>query len=207
MKPVIKYLMLTLLAFAFAGASAQQLNEDTTTHQPFFKATKFSSRCYVGIDASVVQVLKTRAGSNFGVNLNWVVNHKFVISAIYDGLASHNQIQKIVTPNDHSDTVTLVHRYVGLGFSYILFDNKFFSLQPGLSAGWGHIQYTYGSNTYKDNFAEIVPAVTATYNCTKYFRFGLGLNYRIAAAAKLNGLNSADISGIGGIIFIKVGTF
>jgi hypothetical protein len=207
LKNAVKYLVLLWLAFTGLSASAQILNEDTTTHQPFFKATKFSSKCYVGLDASAVQILKTRAGSNFGVNLNWVVNHKFVVSAIYDGLASPNQIQKIVTPNDHSDTVTLMHRYVGLGFSYILFDNKMFSLQPGLSAGWGYIQYTYDGTTCKDNFAEVVPAVTATYNCTKYFRFGLGLNYRIAAGAKLNGLNSADISGVGGIIFIKVGTF
>jgi hypothetical protein len=207
MKPAVKYLMLMLLAFAVAGASAQQLNEDTTTHQPFFKASKFSSRCYVGLEASVVQVLKTRVGSNFGVDLNWVVNHKYVISAIYDGLATQNQIQKIVTPADPYTPLYLAHRYVGLGFSYILFDKKLFSLQPGLSAGWGHMQYKYGDITYNSDFAEIVPAVTATYNCTKYFRVGLGLNYRIGAAAKLNGLNSADISGVGGIIFIKVGTF
>ena len=207
MKRTFKYLVLLLLTVTGLSTSAQILNEDTTTHKPFFKANKFSSRCYVGIDASVVQVMKTQAGSNFGANLNWVVNHKFVVSAIYDGLASHNQIQKTVTPNDHSDTVTLVHRYVGMGFSYILFDNKMFSLQPGLSAGWGHIQYAYNGTTYSDNFAEIVPSVTATYNCTKYFRFGLGVNYRIAAGAKLNGINNADISGVGGVIFIKVGTF
>jgi len=206
MRPIIKYTVLLMLAFTGLRASAQLMEEDTSTHQPFFKAAKFSSRCYIGLDASVVQILKTRAGGNFGVNLNWIINHKFVVSAIYDGLITQNQIQKIVTP-DIADTIHLGHRYVGLGFSYILFDKKLFSLQPGLSAGWGRIQYGVNNQTYHKDFAEIVPAVTATYNCTKYFRIGLGLNYRIATGASLNGLKSSDISGVGGIIFIKVGRF
>lgn len=207
MKPVTKYVVLMLLAFTGFSASAQILNEDTTTNQPFFKATKFSSRCYVGLDGSAVQILKTKAGGNFGGNLNWVINHKFVVSAIYEELGSPTQIQKIVTPDNHADTITLTHRYMGLGFSYIMFDKKMFSFQPELNAGWGHIQYAYNNETYKKNFAEIVPAVSATYNCTKYFRVGLGLNYHIAAGANLNGLKDGDISGIGGVVFIKVGTF
>lgn len=207
MKLVAKYAVLWLLVFAGLSALAQQMPEDTTTNQPFFKANKLSSRCYVGFDASAVQILKTRVGGNFGANLNWVINHKYVVSAIYDGLTTQNQIQKIVTPSDPSTPNYLTHRYVGLGFSYILFDKKLFSLQPGLSAGWGHIQYTYGNVTYNKEFAGIVPEVSATYNCTKYFRVGLGLNYRVAVGTKLNGLTSADISGVGGIIFIKVGTF
>ena len=176
MKLAVKFIVLVLWAFTCSGVSAQQLNEDTTTNQPFFKASKFSSRCYVGLDGSVVQILKTRVGGNFGANLNWVINHKYVSSAIYDGLTTQNQIQKLVTPADPATPLYLTHRYVGLGFGYILFDKKLFSLQPGLSAGWGHTQYTYTNVDYKKEFAEIVPEVTATYNCTKYFRVGLGLN-------------------------------
>jgi len=204
---VVKYIVILLLAFAGIGASAQIMDEDTTTNQPFFKATKFNSKCYVGLDGSAVQILKIKAGGYFGANLNWVINHKFVVSAVYEELGSPTQIQKIVTPQESNDTIRLVHRYVGLGFSYIVFYNKLFSLQPGLSAGMGHIQYNYNNENYHQNFAEILPSVSATYNCTKYFRVGLGLNYRIAAAVNLNGLKSGDISGVGGVVFIKVGTF
>ena len=207
MKQMFKYIALLLLALTGLSTTAQVLDEDTTTNQPFFKATKFNSKCYVGLDGSAVQVLKTKAGGYFGANLNWVINHKFVISAIYEELGSPTQIQKIVTPQESNDTIRLVHRYVGLGFSYIAFDKKLFSLQPGLSAGWGYIQYSYNNESYHQNFAEIVPSVSATYNYTKYFRVGLGLNYRIAAAVNLNGLKSGDISGVGGVVFIKVGTF
>jgi hypothetical protein len=206
MNSTAKYIVLLLLAFAGLRASAQIMDEDTSTNQPFFKASKFNSKCYVGLDASAVQILKTKAAGNFGANLNWVINHKFVVSAIYEELGSPTQIQKIVRPGE-TDTITLHHRYVGLGFSYIAFHKKLFSLQPGLSAGWGHIQYNFNNENYHQNFAEIIPAVSATYNCSKYFRVGLGLNYRIAAGVNLNGLKSADISGIGGVVFIKVGTF
>jgi len=207
MKWNTKYVLFFLLAFTGLRASAQVWDEDTTSHQPFFKASKFSSRCYVGLDASVVQILKTKAAGNFGVNLNWVINHKFVVSAIYDGTATQPQIQKIVTPGDNSDTIHLVHHYVGLGFGYIVFYNKLFSLQPELNAGWGRIQYGFNNVNYHKDFAEIMAVVSATYNCTKNFRIGLGLNYHIAAGARLNGLTSADISGAGGVIFIKAGTF
>jgi hypothetical protein len=209
MKKKVGYIVLLLLAMVGFRASGQIMTEDTTTNQPFFKASKFNSKCYVGLNASAVQVLKTQAAGNFGADLNWVINHKFVVSAIYEELGSPVAIQKIVAPADHSDTLhlNLTHRYVGLGFSYILFDQKLFSFQPGLSAGWGFIKYSYENITFKNNFAEIVPAVSATYNCTKYFRVGVGLNYRIAAGVNLNGLKSADISGVGGVVFIKVGTF
>jgi hypothetical protein len=201
------YIMFALLVLTGFKASAQVMEEDTTTNQPFFKATKFNSKCYVGVNASVAQILKNQATGSFGGDLNWVINHKFVVSAIYDETVNQVQIQKIVSPADPTSPTYLIHRYTGLGFSYILFDNKLFSFQPGLSAGWGHIQYSYNNVNYHDNFAEVVPDVSATYNCTKYFRFGLGLNYRIAAGASLNGLKSGDISGVGGVVFIKVGTF
>ena len=207
MRLFVKYFAVLVLVLSAAGLKAQLINEDSSTQQAFFKASKFSSRCYAGLDASVVEILKNKAGGNFGVNLNWVINHKYVVTAIYDGTATQVAIQNRVKPADPNNSTYLTHRYVGAGFSYILFDNKLFSFQPGLTAGWGHIQYSYNNVTYHSNFAEIVPEVEATYNCTKYFRFGVGLNYRVALGASLNSLKSADISGVGGIIFIKVGTF
>jgi hypothetical protein len=207
MSRVYKSIAFLLLAFGGLRASAQVMDEDTTTHQPFFKASKFNSKCYVGVNGSAVEILKNQAAGYFGADLNWVINHKYVVSAIYDETVNQVQIQKIVNPNDPSSPIYLIHRYLGLGFRYILFNNKLFSFQPGLSAGWGHIQYNIDSVNYHNNFAEVVPEVSATYNCTKYFRFGIGLNYRLALGASLNGLKSADISGVGGVVFIKVGTF
>ena len=207
MPAVSKYfLLLFMLAFS-TGVSAQLMEEDTTTHQPFFKAKKFNSKCYVGLEAVATQMLKTKAGMNTGISLNWVINHKYVISAKYYALSSPLNIEPTVVPDQPQANISLKHQFAGLGFSYILFNNKMFSFQPEISAGWSNISYTYLTNTYHKNFGEIIPAVYGVYNCTKYFRLGAGLNYRATIGASLNGLKDSQISGVSGVIFIRVGTF
>ena len=80
-------------------------------------------------------------------------------------------------------------------------------MQPELAGGWGTVKFGYANTTYRKDFAEFIPGIYGTYNVTKYFRFGVGLNYRITAGASTQGLKDADVSGLGGCLFIKVGTF
>lgn len=144
---------------------------------------------------------------NLGLSLNWVINHKFVVSAKYHVLTTPVNVQPRVAPDNSGDTIRPIMHYAGLGFSYILFSNKKFSFQPELSAGWGAVKYSYKNKNYRKDFAVIMPAVYGVYNATKHFRFGLGLNYRLAIGGSLNGLKDADLSGVGGVMFIRVGTF
>jgi hypothetical protein len=190
------------------NASGQIIDEDTTTHQPFFKARKFNSSCFADFDAMPAEILKTKAGFFAGAGLNWVINHRFVVVARYTGLTTPVAIQNIVTP-DHSPEVDLKLQSAAVGFGYIVFSDKLFSFQPELTAGWGGIKYTPDSTDihFKKSFGEIIPALYGICNATKYFRVGIGLNYRICAAASFNGLKNEDVAGIGGVIFIRVGTF
>jgi hypothetical protein len=206
MKVTNKYVFLLVFGLLSLRGSAQLMEEDTTTNEPFFKAHKFNSKCYIAAGGSLSQILKSGDAMYLGFSLNWVINHKFVVTAQYTGITSPINIQKIVSP-DVPGYITLSHQFVGGGFSYIIFDNKRFSLQPELCAGWGNLKYVYNNDAYRKDFVEIVPAVYAVYNATKFFRFGVGLNYRITAGASVNGLNDADMSGIGGLVFIRVGTF
>ena len=144
---------------------------------------------------------------NLGFSLNWVINHKYVVTARYNVLTTPVDIREKIAPGQVIDPVNLVQHFAGLGFSYILFEQKKFSFQPELTVGWGAIKYKEGTITSRKDFAVMVPAVYGVYNCTKNFRFGLGLNYRITAGGKLNGLKDGDLSGIGGLVFIRVGTF
>lgn len=201
MNKTLKYFLPLLLLCSCYLGKAQIFIEDTSHHAPFFAAKKFDSKCYVGFEGTATQILKTKAAMNLGLSLNWVVNHKFVVSAKYHVLT----IPVKVYP-DKTDTILQQH-YAGLGFSYILFYNKKFSFQPELSAGWGSIKYFYQNKNYRKDFAVIMPAVYGVYNATKHFRFGLGLNYRLAIGGSLNGLKDADLSGVGGVMFIRVGTF
>ncbi|HLP20582.1 MAG TPA: hypothetical protein VK174_09790 [Chitinophagales bacterium] len=201
--------LLLCLLFLLSGAGflahAQVMKEDTTTNEPFFAAKKFDSKFYVGFEMVPTQILKTKGAMNLGFSLNWVVNHKFVASAKYHVLTTPVNVQSRVAPDRPTDTFNLQHHYAGLGFSYILFANKKFSFQPELSAGWGMLRYRRNEVNYTSHFGMIIPAVYGVYNATKNFRLGVGLNYRIAAGSKL--VSSADMSGVGGVVFLRVGTF
>ena len=205
-RPLKYFLLFFMLAFSM-GVSAQLMEEDTITHQPFFKAKKFNSKCYVGLEAIATQMLKTKVGMNTGISLNWVINHKYVVSAKYYALSSPLNIEPTVLPDQPTININLQHQFAGLGFSYLVCNNKLFSFQPEISGGWGNINYTYLAKTYRKNFGEIIPAVYGVYNATKYFRLGAGLNYRATIGASLNGLKDSQISGISGVVFIRVGTF
>lgn len=185
-------------------SSAQIIVEDTTVNEPFFKAKNFDSKCFVGIEAIPTQILKTKAAMNLNFNLNWVVNHKFVVSVYYYTLTTPMNIRPLVAPT-RSDTINLKHHSAGLGFGYIFFHDKKFSIQPTLSGGWGYMKYGYGGGTWNRHFGVITPAVYGIYNATKYFRFGVGLNYRATIKATL--IKDSDLSGVGGVVFIRVGTF
>ena len=203
----VKYGFFLLLLSVYSFTNAQVITEDTTHNQPFFAAKKFDSKCYVGFEGTATQILKKKAAMNLGLNLNWVINHRFVVSAKYHVLTTPVNIQSKVAPNNFGDSIQLTHHFAGLAFSYILFEKKKFSFQPELSVGWGVAKYSFQSKIYRKDFAVLIPAVYGVYNATKYFRFGLGLNYRLTAGGKLNGLTDADLSGVGGVVFIRVGTF
>ncbi len=203
----LKYLFLLLVLCSYHSIRAQVITEDTTTRAPFFATNKFNSKCYVGFEGTVSQILKTKAAMSLGLNLNWVINHKYVVSAKYNVLTTPVNIQDKVAPDNPTDTIHLTQHFAGLAFSYILFNNKKFSFQPELAVGWGATKYSHQNKTFRKDFAVILPSIYGVYNANKNFRFGAGLNYRLTAGGSLNGLKDADLSGLGGMVFIRVGTF
>lgn len=197
-----------LLVFLAFGVQAQVLEEDTTTNAPFFAAQKFKSSCYVGIEAQVAQVMKNKAGMQMGFNLNWVVNHKYVVSARYQNLTTRHDIHSIVVPY-LTEPVYLIQHMAGLGFSYILFSDKKFSFQPELSGGWVGVKFEHPTDVYqRKDAAFIMPAVYGVFNATKYFRMGVGLNYRAVIGPSFFGFDPMkNLSGVSGVVFFRIGTF
>lgn len=140
-----------------------------------------------------------------GFNLNWVINHKFVVSAKYHTLTTTNDLRPIVAQSLNSP-IYFNHHYAGLGFSYILFHDKKFSLQPELSAGWASVKFNFDGKNRHD-YGAIIPAVYGTWNATKLFRIGVGLNYRAVVGTKYYNINSMQLGGVSGVVFMRVGTF
>ena len=82
---------------AFA-AQAQVIVEDTVRQGAFFASKKFTSNCYVGFEAQPGQILTNKAAMLVGFNLNWVVNHQYVVSAKYHTLTTQNDVRELVEP-------------------------------------------------------------------------------------------------------------
>lgn len=181
--------------------------EDTSTNEPFFKASKFKSNGYVGFDMQPTQILKTKAAMIVGFSLNWVINHRFVVSAKYHTLSSRTNIRPVIVPGSDGNT-WLTHHFAGLGFGYIFFHDKKFSLQPELTAGWSSAKFEYPTDTKNRNdYGAIIPAVYGVYNAHKNFRVGAGINYRAVIGSKYRNIIPMDLSGVAGVVFIRVGTF
>lgn len=203
-----KGLFVVVLSFCiFSLVHAQVMTEDTTINEPFFKASKFKSNGYVGFEMQPTQILKTKAAMLVSFNLNWVINHKFVVIVKYHTLSSRTNIRSIVLPGSDGNT-WLVHHFAGLGFGYIFFNEKKFSLQPELAAGWSSAKYMVSSAVSKRNdYGTLIPAVYGIYNAHKNFRVGVGLNYRAVFGKNFDNITTTHLSGVAGVVFIRVGTF
>lgn len=187
--------------------AAQLMEEDTARQAPLFAAQKFSSRCFVGFDTRAGQILKNQAASQVAFSLNWVVNHRYVVTAKYHTLGSQKDISNIVVPYS-TESIPLIHHYAGLGFGYLFFHDKRFSLHPELTMGWAAIKFKHPAEEFqRKNYAMIVPAVYGVWNATHLFRLGLGLDYQAAFGQRFFSFKSSYLNGVGGVVFIRVGTF
>lgn len=200
--------LLLFLSVLWAGAAFGQLiEEDTTLNEPFFKSKAFHSSGYVQAEVQPAQILKTKAAGLMGFGLNWAINHRYVIGAQYFTLVSQNDITDLVG-SGYTAKKLLIHHFAGLGFSYIFFDDKKFSLQPGLTAGWCSAKYEIGEKKFlRRDYGALVPSLSGVFNASKHFRVGVGLNYRAVIGPRFFALRSTDLSGVSGVVFFRVGTF
>lgn len=183
------------------------MEEDTSRQAPLFQAQKLSSRCFVGFDTRAGQILNNKAASQVAFSLNWVVNHRFVVTAKYHTLGSKKDIRSIVVPYS-AKAIPLIHHYAGLGFGYLFFHHKRFSLHPELSMGWAAIKFEHPADEFqRKDYAMLIPAVYGIWNATPHFRLGLGLDYQAAFGPRFFTFKSNYLNGVGGVVFLRVGTF
>ncbi len=197
------YVATLLLVFASSFAFAQ---DEDTTKKAFFYSKKFVSTAYVQAGVAATHIAGSAAATSH-FSLHWVINHKYVVGANYHLLSSRENITKLTYP-DSKEQLYLTHNFAGLSFGYILFHDKNFSLQPELAAGWSNIKFTqFDTVTTKKNLAGIIPAVYGIWNATHIFRIGVGLNYRLIVGEPFKELNTKNLSGVGGMIFLRFGRF
>lgn len=197
--------MIALLLFVFVASCAFAQDEDTT-QKPFFYSKKFVSTAYVQTGVAATHMVGSAAATSH-FSLHWVINHKYVVGANYHILSSRENITKYTYP-DAPEKIYLTHNFAGLSFGYILFHDKKFSLQPELAAGWSNIKFTqFDTVTTRRNLAGIIPAVYGIWNATHIFRIGVGLNYRLIVGEPFKELKTQNLSGVGGMVFLRFGKF
>lgn len=196
-------LILSVFQLLFFASSAQEQGD---TLEPFFKSKKFESTAYVQAGVAATQMFGSIAATSH-FSLHWVINGKFVVGGHYHLLSSRNDIALLTYP-DYNKKIYAAHNFAGVSFGYIFFHDKKFSLQPEIAAGWANIKLTrFDTVTVKRNYGGIIPAVYGTWNATKILRIGIGLNYRIIVGERFKDLTNGKLSGVGGMVFIRLGRF
>ncbi|MCS6934528.1 MAG: hypothetical protein NZM35_05185 [Chitinophagales bacterium] len=187
---------------------AQPLDEDTTTRQPLIVSKKFKSRFYVGTEAICGQILRNRVAMLTGWNLNWVINHRFVVSARYHILSSRLNISHITQPGSTDVKHYLKHHYAGLSFGYLVFHDSYISLHPELSGGWALARFEdTGAQIRQNHYGMLIPAIHVVCNVSSIFRVGAGVNYRLAIGREFRNIRPTHLGGASGMLFIRIGTF
>ena len=85
------------------------------------------------------------------------------------------------------------------------------AVHPAISTqlGWGSITQTDDNHYHlsSDNVFVINPTLELEMNFTKFFRLGVGANYRFVNGVNTSNLTNADLSGLGAFLSFKFGWF
>ncbi len=190
------------------SAWAQEIEEEQ--REGLFTAKKFESDAFVEMTGQFTTFTGSFAAiTRFG--LTWVINHRWTLNGTYDILTTNNDVSQLLTtepipPTD--EKVFANYQSAGLKFGYIFWDQSWFSLHPEWKFAWGQVKYEYPEGIIRhQNFYVGEPMVNAVFNVSDFFRVGASVGWRYALSVDLNGIETKDINGFGGGVFIRVGQF
>jgi hypothetical protein len=196
----VKKIIAAILVVWVSGAFAQA---DTTR---LFYAQKFDSKAFVELGSNFMRVNKEPA-MNIDFSLNWVVNNKYYLGAVYSQLASFNTLP-LMLENAEYDTLRFMQQTAGLRFGYIFFhDHKIISFSPDFTTGWANFKFPDSDISEVKHYAFFTPAVKAVFNVSNHFRVGAAIHYRVFAGINESYISSGNLSGMGGGVFLRIGAF
>lgn len=182
------------------------------------------SAAFVEFGSNIRQV-NSSAGMDINLSVNWLLNHKYYIGAVYSQLAS---VEEVLSADSlgftrpipqYNINTAIKYQTLGVRFGYILFENqKIISFSPDLTIAYTGIKLVTNGDKQKINGALISPALKGVFNVSDYFRIGVGVNYNAfifsaydssedLSQPYITQLTAKNLSGIGGGIFLRVGRF
>jgi len=155
-----------------------------------------------------------RDAINMGIRGGWIANHKFVLGFAGTGFYSDKR----------STVINGLANYIAGGYGGLLFEPILMPMNQvhvsfPMIIGAGGVTILEGYNNMHDwdiyppteigsaPFFVFEPGAELEFNIAKFFRFGLGVSYRITSDIDLLGLSSDALRGLNGHIIFKFGKF
>ncbi|MFC1538484.1 hypothetical protein ACFL6H_03595 [Candidatus Latescibacterota bacterium] len=153
--------------------------------------------------------VNNRTSYMIGGRGGWIVNRKYTF-----GLGAYGLISAVGAPAEtrieyNSPKLKMEYNYGGFEFVYIINSDNLIHYNLYSLFGLGSIELysTKNINQHNDSFFVFEPAINVIVNVNPMIRIGMGISYRILSGIDTYGIESSDISGIGGTITIKLGNF
>jgi hypothetical protein len=150
-----------------------------------------------------------------GGRIAWIIDHSIAIGFFGNGFVSASDFNKII--DNVNSNVTLAGGYGGFLIEPILFPKHpihvSFPIELGVggagyqSSSYNPKTYDYMGNSNGDAFMVVKPGVELEMNMLKFFRLGLGMQYRYIYGLNLDGFNKNDLNGLSASIAFKFGKF
>ena len=143
-----------------------------------------------------------------GAQGGWIINHRFVIGGMFNGLANKIEVEGM-------QNIKLQVDYGGAILEYIFASDNLVHFNVQSMFGGGGVYYEVidyqnphnNINFSPDSFFVWEPGANAIINVTKHFRIGIGATYRYVSGVEYEDLTNSDLRGITGQFFLKFGKF
>ena len=100
--------------------------------------------------------------------------------------------------------------YGGVELGYVHRPDELVHVALGLLIGGGGVAWRRDGQSdgqVDDAFFVVEPEVDVVLNVTSFLRVAVGVSYRFAQGVELFDLRDADLSGFGGLVVLKFGSF
>lgn len=195
-----------LLLFFFLTLFSTQANAQVDTTKLLY-AKNLVSDGFVELGSNFIQ-FNGEGATNIDFSVNWLVGKKYYLGFVFQQLASYETGSQYIDSLAIFQEGIIKQQNIGLRFGYVFFeDSKIASFSPDISGGWSGLRWEGEAPKEREHFGFISPALKGVFNVSDFFRIGAQLNYRAYIGLDSPSLTSKELNGLGGGIFLRIGSF